>query len=799
MLQRSKSEHFSGYSCASPRSPEFKGQFQSISHPIKDFERTHGSNQDTTNPVFDNFMQAKLSNGHLGREGPKSTKHRRTLNSNKNETISVDLPPVRGRSTLFSTNQSNSGAAQLNIPCFRLTSSRSLSSLETKNYFHSPEVIKPIPSSYYTENIGIALGSPTNCDDLEMKIPLVSNGNGCGYANNCYRQVSPKDVKSKSSKWKTFEGLFGGKRKETGPVSAYHKYHGRPRPNFDSKSSKKALIAGKNNYGDNSRRKSVIQTNNTFKRPASKTTNSSRNNSSFLKAEEQAFKKSSDGNYDSLIDVEIPFTKMDRYSDILNEIKQNPQSTAQPPSSKQQSVLGKFKSVSGAFITKEPDIHKIPKHMEKASASSQWKLASLPSFRDKPPSRTGSPIQKTATPHGTPSRKPSILAIPKKHSNDCRTNNKGKNGSLESKSLNSHLKSHSDTSRIRHKTFSPPPVPKKDSQNPVLSSPNDSSLDFGFSKSFIKDGYQDFFTSSSATKQFDPSNSRPQYMKYSDVPRSLSSNSSSERSISSSTSSWSIASPLGTTPLTGFFEEMRFPTPPIGTTTYTSFSPPSISVPSCRTNSSMSNYSSKKSIMHPSKPILLKKSTSFSKTLGRTKSCLKPSSYSQNRESKPYQPLKLTPFPSVTTSSPAKIAANAISSPLDAFAIATNEEIERVTHRLGKEGNLQQKLGCGIHIKKYKSKEHVLLGPQSRNPNLVMVDTEQEKPRQYSKSLDLTRKSNENHLRGTDSINNYPTWMSKNSPVVDLAAVSVARGIVAREYRKSHKAVVERVSVVSNM
>ncbi|RKF62620.1 hypothetical protein OnM2_032001 [Erysiphe neolycopersici] len=804
MLQRSKSERFSGHSCASPRSLDLEGHFRSISHPNKDFESTHESIKDTRQPVFESFMQQKSPNGYLKSEGLKSIKDRRTLNSSKSEIISVDLPPVRGRNTLFSINQSKSGVAQLDIPSFKLASSRSLSSLKNENYFHSPEVIKPIPSLHYTENIGIALGSPTHCDDIEMKIPLVSNGNGCSYVNDSYLQPPSKDLKSKASRWKMFEGLFGAKRKETTPVSAYHKYHGRPRPTLDSKSNNRASTARKNNYGDNTLRKSVTQTTKISKRLALKSTNSSRYNSSSSRVDGQILKKSGVGNYDSLIDVEIPFTKMDRYSVILNEVQQNPPPIGRPPLYRRQTGSEKFKSVNGDSNTIEQDIHEFPKHMRKPSLISQRKLASCPSFRDKPASRTGSPSPKIATHHRIPSRKPSTcLSIPKNYSIDRRRNQKEnqneKNGSLESKISNKHLKSHSDTTRTGHKTFSPPPVPKKETQNPVLSFPKDSFLDFGFSKLFIKDGYQDFFTSSSSKKQFDSPGLRPQCTNNSDVSSSLSSISSSERSFSGSTYSSSIASPLGTTPLTGHFDEMRFPTPPIGTAVYTSFTPPSISVPTHRTNSPISNYSTKKSSMHSSKTNLLKKSSSFSEKLGRTKSYLKLPSHSQTREPEPHQAPKLTPFPRVTASSPAKIATNAVSSPLGAFTIATNEEMERVTDKLSREGNPKQRLGPEVHTKKYRSKEQVLHGPQSRNPNFGMVDTEQEKTRHHSKSLDLTRKNNENHTRGAGSTCNIPTWNSNNSPVVGLIAVNVARGIVAREYRKSHKAVVERMSVVGNI
>lgn len=794
MLQRSKSDRFSGNSHASPRSLDFDNQFRSSSHPIRDFEKNHERNQPTTNPIFDSFTQRNSPTDYFNMKSFKNNEDRRTFKSSKNETISVDIPPVLGRNTLFPTSHANSGAAQLGIPSFRLTSSKSLSSLRTKNHFHSPEVIKPIPSSYYSEKIGIALGSPTHCENLEMKIPLVSYGIRESYVNDCYRQASPKDLKPKANRWKMFEDFFGGKRKKTAPVSAYYRYHGRPRPIIESKSGKRYSIVGKNNSSDNFRRKSVIRTTKKVtKIPTSKIINSSRVNSSPSKADGHNIKVSGSRNYVSLIDVDIPSTKMDRFSVMVKEVNQKSRTNCQPPLPKLNAYPENSKSVNEALMkNKDHDIRRNLTHVKKPSSSSSLrKPLNFPSFREKPPSLKGSPIQPTTVSHKIPTRKPSTcFSIPKNHSVDYRTNNKEDSGSLESKFLNKHYKSHSDTARFEHKNQLKPPVPKKDAQYPVLTIPKESFLDFGFSKLFLKDGYQDFFDSSPAAKQSDSVNFRRQNLNRSHgllSPRSIS---SSESSLSSSTMASSIASPLSITPFTGHNEEMKFPTPPSSKTASTSYIPSSKSLKTHRTNSSMSNQSTKKSNF-------LKKSPSFSKSLESTKSCFKPSLSTQYNKPKPQQAPKLTPFPSITSSNPAKLAANAISSPLDAFTIATNEELERLTYQSAKEKKLKQQFRGGTYLeKKNRFKKPAFFGFQSYDPNVVMINSEQVRSRN-SKSLDLTRKNGENYIRDTDSISDFPSWNPEKTPIVDLAAVSVARGIVAREYRKSNKAVIERVSVMN--
>ncbi|TQS36409.1 hypothetical protein Golomagni_03143 [Golovinomyces magnicellulatus] len=763
----------------------------------------------------------------------------KTSRSNKKEPFlgKLSFPP---ENEFLPIANSTLGTAKVGNPSTQLASSVNLKLSRTKHNINLPESTRHTHISQSVEKIGKSLESPMFFEKHNGQEPLVclderKSNDIHGYS--C--KTSPMEQTIKANRWKMLEGLFNGKRREPKSAPTQSRYPGSPKSSMGSKQVQ-ASISESTEAEDRER----TAPENPCIGPKSKITYpkegaSQRFNTLPIKFDNQHLERSDSKDMSLTLDVEIPNIKLDRYSVMFSGLLQNYPSNVRAFNARQRPNIEKFTKINEELAAKERELDEKSKRLKQIASSSDLQLKPKPA----------SCSRETSSSKTRPNNQQNI-SLDFRNSNEFSTFTSSSCSSLDFQSSyeTNFPRSESTSGNAPHDAkknlpspFELPEVPQgfelgltkeqyfefgfsdflidgeiKDLSSPSLDakqskgsetksqirneereppffSPN-SSLDSLLSASTSKTSMNSSSdTSSSSVKKIISSDTLSELWSPGHEPHHYTSNSSLNSSSSSPISNKSPVTPHSISSSTGCSEGTHLKFLPYNDAVSPSCIPTPSVVTTCTADPHLLYQNGGKFAYSSRVPRALKRAPSSSKRSESRKPSIKSSHNNHQKKTKLSSPKILSPFPNLEQSSTVKIASKAVGSPLDAFALATNEELAHFISpsRTGAR-ELPRRVDSSF-LNQHKNKERLIIGAKPRLPDLVVVDEDDKQMRETK--LPFFLQSCNKILEDTKFSDSYNIGFMQNDVHISHDGIPNSRGVHAYQSRKSHHVVVERINL----
>ncbi|RKF53901.1 hypothetical protein GcM3_214017 [Golovinomyces cichoracearum] len=741
---------------------------------------------------------------------------------------------------LFPIANSNSGYAKVESPSTQLAYSVNLKPSRTKHNLNLSEGIK---NSYTTQSVEKIVKSLESPQFFEKHIGQESPGRQDERKSNDIHgyscKTSPTQQTVKANRWKKLEGLFNGKKREPKIVPTQSRYPGSPK-SFMAFKQVQTSTSGSLEAEEKERTaplNSCVRTKSKMAYP--KQGSSRRRNISPIKFDNQYLERSISKDISPTLDVEIPNIKLDRYSVMFSGVLQNSPSNVRSFNTRQRANVEKFKKINEELAAKERELDEKSKRLEQIASSSKLKLKSNTAScsRETSSSKLGLNNQEDISLNFSHSNEPSTFTSSSCLSLDFEA-------SYESNYLSSESTSgdrpHHDARKNMCSPFQLPEVP----QGFELGLTNEQYFEFGFSDFLINSETKNlsssfldvkqskeletksqtrskefdlpFFSpnssldslpsthttktsmnspsdiSSSAVKKLISSDTLSELWNQGHEPYLYTSNSSLTSNSSSPTSNKSSITPLSVSSSTGYYEENDLKFLPHFDAALPSCIPASSVVTICTADPNPSYQNIGKSSYSSRVPRALKRAPSSSKRSESSKTFVKPSHNKYQKKTKLSSPTISSPFPYFKQSNTVKIASKAVGSPLDTFALATNEELAHFICPSRTGTKELPSRGDSSFLNQHNIKERLIIGAKPRIPDLVVVDEDDKQ--MWEAKLPFFLQSCNKILEDAKFSDSFNIGVVQNDDHFSHDGTPNYREVLANKSRKSHHVVVERIN-----
>ncbi|RKF82847.1 hypothetical protein GcC1_010017 [Golovinomyces cichoracearum] len=735
---------------------------------------------------------------------------------------------------------SNSGNAKVESPSTQLAYSVNLKPSRTKHNLNLPEGIK---NSYTTQSIEKIVKSLESPQFFEKHIGQESPGRQDESKSNDIHgyscKTSPTEQTVKANRWKKLEGLFNGKKREPKIVPTQSRYPGSPKSLMAFKQVQTST-SGSLEAEEKERTaplNSCVRTKSKMAYP--KQGSFRRRNISPIKFDNQYLERSISKDISPTLDVEIPNIKLDRYSVMFSGVLQNSPSNVRSFNTRQRANVEKFKKINEELAAKERELDEKSKRLEQIASSSKLKLKSNTAScsRETLSSKLGLKNQEDISLNFSHSNEPSTFTSSSCLSLDFEASYESNYPSSESTSGN---RPHHDARKNMCSPFQLPEVP----QGFELGLTNEQYFEFGFSDFLINSETKNLSSSfldvkqskeletesqtrnkefelpflspnssldslpstpttktsmnspsdisSSAVKKLISSDTLSKLWNQGHEPYLYTSNSSLTSSSSSPTSNKNSITPLSVSSSTGYYEENHLKFLPHFDAALSSCIPASSVVTTCTADPNSSYQNIGKSSYSSRVPRALKRAPSSSKHSESSKTFVKPSHNKYQKKTKLSSTTISSPFPNFKQSNTVKIASKAVGSPLDAFALATNEELAHFICPSRTGTKELPSRGDSSFLNQHNIKERLIIGAKPRLPDLVVVDEDDKQ--MWETKFPFFLQSCNKILEDAKFSDSFNIGVVQNDDHFSYDGTPNYREVLANKSRKSHHVVVERIN-----
>ncbi|RKF74946.1 hypothetical protein GcM1_236002 [Golovinomyces cichoracearum] len=754
--------------------------------------------------------------------------------------------PVLGKLSFSLQNEllpianSNSGNAKVESLSTQLAYSVNLKPSRTKHKLNLSEGSKNSRTTQSIEKIGKSLESPQFFEKhLGQESPVRQDERKSNDIHGYSCKTSPTEQTIKANRWKKLEGLFNGKKREPKIVPTQSRYPGSSKPLMAFKQVQSST-SGNLEAEEKERTapsKSCVRTKSKMTYP--KQGSSRRCNITPIKSDNQYLESAISKDVSPTLEVEIPNIKLDRYSVMFSGVLQNSRSNVRSFNTRQRAYVEKFKKINEELAAKERELDEKMKRLEQIASSSDLQLKSniASCSRETSSSKLGLNKQEDISLNFSHSNEPSTFTSSSSLSLDFEASYEPNYPTSESTSGD---RPHHDARKNMRSPFQLPEVP----QGFELGLTNEQYFEFWFSDSLIKSETKNlsssfldvkqskdletksqtrtkefelpFFSpnssldslpstlttktsinspsdiSSSAVKKLIPSDTLSEFWNQGHEPYLYTSNSSLNSSSSSPTSNKSSISPLSVPSSTEYYEENHLKFFPHFDAALPSCIPASSVVTTCTADPNSSYQNSGKSSYSSRVPRALKRAPSSSKRSESSKTFVRPSHNKYQKKTKLSSPTISSPSLNYKQSNPVKIASKAVGSPLDVFALATNEELAHFICPSRTGTKELPSRGDSSFPNQHNIKERLIIGAKPRLPDLVVVDEDDKQ--MWEKKLPFFLKSCKKILEDAKFSDSFNIGVVQNDDHFSHDGTPNYREVLANKSRKSYHVVVERIN-----